>query len=106
MLNPTKQFNYQDSAERAANRIYEECRLDIVVVAEAWWDENLEKVCYNLVYKRERTCKHPNLQLTFTEGMVCEECKLTLVSNTPEVISSKIEDIKKEEDMEVEEEEE
>jgi hypothetical protein len=96
-LTPLKEYTNADTAEEAGNHIYITLNLDTIVVAEAWFDYALGKVCYKMIYKRIRTCKHPQIQGDMFEGgMVCCDCKLLIRKLEPVVIVSKVEDIKEE----------
>jgi len=59
------------------DRIYQSQLLDAVAVIEVDSKEGI----VNAVYKRERRCKHPNVQFTLTNtgvNPVCEQCGLVM----------------------------
>ena len=70
----------ENSAITRADRLFSEMLLDTVAVAEA----NSKDGFINVSYKRERKCKHHNIQFTLTNtgvNPVCCQCDLTMVSS-------------------------
>lgn len=89
-------MNYQAQAEMIAeapsersgiaraDRVYCLDLADTVVVVECDTKTNL----YNTVYKRERKCKHPNVQFTLTTSgiePVCCGCGIVMMTNRVEI---------------------
>ena len=65
-------------ATNRVDRAYNDFLADAVAVVE------VDSGFMNTVYKRERKCKHPNVQFTLTDtGVhpVCEQCGLVMVVN-------------------------
>ena len=71
-------------AIRQADRCYSLDLADVVMVVEC----DTQTELYHSVYKRERKCKHTNVQFTLTTSgvqPVCCKCGLVMITNRMEV---------------------